>query len=151
MYFFPNKFNFQTHYADDTSVGFRWLGLDWLMKIEILWHQQIYVKSDSNSATVNEWRCDNKWTLKVLGAKLMQRFKAPTEFRAILFQMQGKDAHGTNRIDSVIRLVQLKVPLPQSIQTRTQNIDWAPVNNTKGTRHVNKLPNLWVQWNSSTT
>jgi hypothetical protein len=53
----------------------------------------------------------------------MQRFRAPTEFRAVLFQMQGKDDHGTNRIDSVIHLVQQKVPVPQSIQTRTQNID----------------------------
>lgn len=53
----------------------------------------------------------------------MQQFKTPTEFQVVLFQMQGKGAHGTNRIDSVIHLVQPKVPVPQSIQTRMQNMN----------------------------
>lgn len=53
----------------------------------------------------------------------MQRFKALTEFQAVLFQMQGKDAHGTNHSDSVIHLVQPKVPVSQSIQTRMRNMN----------------------------
>jgi len=58
-----------------------------------------------------------------LGTKPKQRFKELTEFQAVLFQMQGKDGHGTNHSDSGIHLIQPKVPVPQSIQTRMQNMN----------------------------